>query len=119
MITQIPPLSFVEPHGFSRLWADGSSAGGSHCNFKLNKGGESLVLTAANGATTVDTVTLSAPTTDVSQGRLPAGGSTTMFFTNTASPGYMNWAPLPATAPSCTSRLRQRTFPLAEWPQPG
>jgi len=94
MITQIPALSYIEPYGLTRLWADGSSAGGSHCNFKLNKSGENLVLTAANGATTIDTVTFSAQTNDVSQGRLPDGASTIVSFSSqTASPGYPNWAP--------------------------
>ncbi len=93
-ITQIPALSFIEPHGFARFWADGGSAGGSHCNFKLNKSGESIVLTAANGATTINTVTFSAQTTDVSQGRLPDGSGTIVSFASqTASPGYPNWAP--------------------------
>jgi hypothetical protein len=96
LITQIPALSFIEAKGFTRLWADGSSAGGSHCNFKLNKSGESLVLTAANAATTIDTITFSTQTTDVSQGRLPDGSSTIVSFSSqTASPGYMNWAPAP------------------------
>ena len=94
MITQIPPLSFIEGKGFTRFWADGSADSGSHCNFKLSKSGESLVLTAANGATTIDTVTFSAQTTDVSQGRLPDGSITIVSFSSqTASPGYMNWAP--------------------------
>ena len=96
MITQIPALSFIEPKGFLKCWADGSTAGGSHCNFKLSKSGESVVLTAANGATAIDTVTFSAQTADVSQGRLPDGGGTIVSFTNkTASPGYCNWAPGP------------------------
>jgi hypothetical protein len=95
MITQIPALSFIAGNGWTKFWADGSSAGGSHCNFALSKSGESVVLTAANGATTIDTITFSAQTTDVSQGRLPDGGSTIVFFTNTASPGYCNWKPAP------------------------
>jgi hypothetical protein len=49
------------------------------------------VLTASDGAATIDTITFSAQTTDVSQGRLPDGGSTIVFFTNTVSPGYGNW----------------------------
>ena len=95
MITQIPALSFIAGQGYTEFWADGSTAGGSHCNFKLSKSGESVVLTAANDATTIDTITFSAQTTDVSQGRLPDGGSAIVFFTNTVSPGYCNWAPAP------------------------
>src|ERR1035441_9116239 len=91
MITQIPALSFIAGNGWTKFWADGSTAGGNHCNFALSKSGESVVLTAANGVTTIDTITFSAQTTDVSQGRLPDGGSTIVSFTNTASPGYCNW----------------------------
>ena len=93
MITQIPALSFIAGKGWTQFWADDSTAGGNHCNFALSKSGESVVLTAANGATTIDTITFSAQTTDISQGRLPDGGSTIVFFTNTASPGYCNGAP--------------------------
>jgi hypothetical protein len=95
MITQIPALSFIAGNGWTKFWADGSSAGGSHCNFALSKSGESVVLTAANGATTIDTVTFSAQVTDVAQGRLPDGGGTIVSFTNTASPGYCNWKAAP------------------------
>ncbi len=95
-ITQIPPLSFIEGKGFARFWADGNSSGGNHCNFKLSKSGESLLLTAANGATTLDTITFSSQTTDVAQGRLPDGAATIVTFSSkTASPGYCNWAPTP------------------------
>jgi hypothetical protein len=94
MITQIPALSFIEGNGYTKFWADGSTAGGTHANFKLAKSGESLVLTAANGATTLDTITFSSQTTDMAQGRLPDGASTIVTFaTKNASPGYVNWAP--------------------------
>jgi hypothetical protein len=84
-------LSFIAGNGWTKFWADGSSSGGNHCNFALSKSGESVVLTAANGATTIDTITFSAQANDISQGRLPDGGSTIVSFTNTASPGYCNW----------------------------
>ena len=95
MITQIPALSFIAGKGYTEFWADDSTAGGSHCNFALKKSGENVVLTAANGVTTIDTVTFNAQATDVSQGRLPDGSSSIVFFTNTASPGYCNWKPAP------------------------
>jgi hypothetical protein len=94
MITQIPALSFIEGRGYTKFWADGSTAGGNHCNFKLSKSGENVLLTAANGATTIDTITFSSQATDVSQGRLPDGGSTIVSFSSkTASPGNPNWSP--------------------------
>jgi hypothetical protein len=94
LITQVPALSFINAKGYTRFWADASTAGGNHANFKLSGSGESLVLTASNGNTTIDTVTFSTQSTDVSQGRLPEGSTTTVSFSNkTASPGYFNWTP--------------------------
>jgi hypothetical protein len=90
-ITQVPALSFIAGNGWTRFWADSSTDGGNHCNFALSKSGESIVLTAANGATAIDTITFSTQSTDVSQGRLPDGGSSVVSFANTVSPGYANW----------------------------
>lgn len=90
--SQIPALSFIAGRGQTRFFAD-SSTGGNHCNFALSANGESLVITAVNGATTIDSVTFGAQTRDVSQGRLPDGGATIVSFSGqTASPGYTNWA---------------------------
>ena len=96
MITQIPALSFIEGNGHSRFWADGSSSGGNHANFKLTKSGESLLLTSANGATTLDTITFGSQTKDISQGRLPDGSNAFVTFSSqTATPNHPNWAPAP------------------------
>src|ERR1043166_9653372 len=94
MITQIPPLSFIAGKGFTRFWADGSSAGGSHGNFKLSNGGESIVLTDVNGATTIDTITFGSQAKDVSQGRLPDGGSNIVSFPTTSTSAKANYLPL-------------------------
>lgn len=91
-ITQIPALSFIAGNGWTVFRADGSKAGGNHCDFALGKNGESVVLTAANGTAAIDTVTFNTQTTDVSQGRFPDGSNTIVSFTNTVSPGYCNWA---------------------------
>jgi hypothetical protein len=92
LITQIPTLSFIAGNGFLKFSADGSSDGGTHANFKLNNNGENIVLTAANGVTTLDSITFGAQTKDVSQGRFPDGSSTIVSFTSqTASPGRSNW----------------------------
>ncbi len=91
MITQIPALSFIAGNGYTEFWADGSTAGANHCNFALSKSGDNVVLTASDGAATIDTITFSTQDYDTSQGRLPDGGSTIVSFTNTASPGYCNW----------------------------
>lgn len=91
-ITQLPALSFIAGKGFQKFWADGTTSGNNHCNFKLSNSGESLVLTQSNASTTIDTVTFSTQTKDVAQGRMPDGGSTMVSFTSTASPQNTNWA---------------------------
>ena len=90
-VTQIPVLSFIAAGGYTRFWADGSSDGGNHCNFKLSKSGESVVLTASNGTTTINKYTFGSQTTDVSQGRFPDGSSTIGTFAATASSEKPNW----------------------------
>ena len=94
-VTQIPPLSFVAGHGFTVFTADGTTAGGNHCNFKLGAGGTSIVLTATDGLTPIDLVTFGAQQVDVTQGRLPDGGATIVSFPLTASPAASNWLPGP------------------------
>ena len=93
--TPIPALSFIAAGGFTRFLANGSTAGGNACNFKLSASGESVVLTAANGTTNLDIINFSAQTPDVSQGRIPDGGTTLAAFTTTASPEASNWLPAP------------------------
>lgn len=91
--TRIPALSFIGAGGFTRFLANGSTAGGNSCDFKLSASGESLVLTAANGTTNLDIVTFSALPSEVSQGRLPDGAANLATFTTTASPAQPNWLP--------------------------
>jgi hypothetical protein len=93
-ITQIPPLSFIGGKGFTRFLADGSSEGGHHCNFRLSASGDSLVLTASNGTTTIDSLSFGALATGASQGRLPDGATGAFVtFTQSQSPGASNWLP--------------------------
>lgn len=93
LLTQVPALSFIMGKGHARFWAD-DGTGDNHCAFRLGASGDSLVITASNGSTTIDTVTFSTQATDVSQGRLPEGSTTTVSFSGkTASPGYFNWSP--------------------------
>lgn len=94
-ITRIPPLSFIGPGGFVRFDADGSAAGASHADFKLAAAGESIVLTAADGLTTLDLVTFSAQTAGVSMGRLPDAAANLQTLPGTASPGKSNWVQAP------------------------
>ena len=56
---------------------------------KLSSDGEDIGLTAADGTTIIDSYTFGAQTTDVSEGRMPDGGTTWQFF-NVPTPGAMN-----------------------------
>lgn len=90
-ITRIPPYTYIGAGGFTRFAADGSASGGNHCDFKLSASGDSIVLTASNGVSNLDSVTFSTQSQEISQGRIPDGSATLATFANTASPGKPNW----------------------------
>jgi hypothetical protein len=92
-MTQVPALSFIEAGGFQRFWAD-DGLGTNHCAFKLGKSGDKIILTSANGTTTIDSRTFSAQTTDASEGLLPDNSTSVVRFSSqTSSPGFCNWTP--------------------------
>ncbi|MEO0017800.1 MAG: hypothetical protein RLZZ522_1083, partial [Verrucomicrobiota bacterium] len=90
-ITKIPPLSFIGAGGYTKFEANGTATGGASCNFKLSATADSIVLTAADGGTKLDSVTFSAQMLDVSRGRLPDGAASIVSFPTTASPAQGNW----------------------------
>ena len=92
-ITQIPPLSFIAPGGFTRFDADGTTRGYNSAKFKLSLAGDSLVLSTAAGDP-IDSLTFGLQQSALAEGRLPDGGATIVSFTKTASPGERNWLPL-------------------------
>lgn len=99
------PQGLIMPAGAHLLaWADGTSSIGSggelHASFSLKASGDSISLLAPNGAV-VDTVTFTAQTTDVSQGRLPDGAPPPYQSLDKASPGAANTlASAPNSAPT-------------------
>jgi hypothetical protein len=93
--TQIPALSFVAAGGCVRFDADGTTSGFSSVNFRLSTAADQIVLTAADGATLIDTVSFGPQEAGVSQGRFPDGTGAVISFTTTASPGDNNWLPAP------------------------
>jgi hypothetical protein len=95
LITRIPALSFIAGKGFTRFWADGTTVGGNHCNFKLSASGENLLITQATGSGVIDQVTFGAQTSNVSQGRLLDGATTIVSFPGTATPAKSNYAAAP------------------------
>jgi hypothetical protein len=109
-LSQIPALSFIGPKGFAEFVADGTT-GGNRVNFKLSASGESIVLTAANGTSTIDSVTFGAQSTGISQGRLPDGFAAVASFPGTATPGSSNYVAAPVVI---NEVLANSTAPLED-----
>jgi hypothetical protein len=103
-VTRVPALSYIAAGGFTRFEADGGSTGGNRCAFKLATGGESIVLTAADGVTPLDRVDFAAQAADTSQGALPDGGAGLASFPLTASPASPNWLPTTVVVAEVLSR---------------
>ena len=75
---QFPENTEIPANGYLIVWLDenGEDApDGLHANFKLSKGGETVMLvdTDARGNTVLDSVTFGEQETDVAFGRLPNG----------------------------------------------
>lgn len=89
----IPPGYVVPPHGFLLVWADNEDQLNStndpalHTNFRLERGGEHLGLTAPDGSF-IDSVIFEPQFTDISQGRFPDAGA--IYFLRTATPRAPN-----------------------------
>jgi hypothetical protein len=91
----IPALSFIEALGFVQFIAnDLSREDADHLDFKLSSNGETLTLYGANRTTVIDRVTFGAQTADITQGRLPDGGDSIVFFPNRSTPGASNFLPI-------------------------
>ncbi len=92
----IAPLTFigVGNGAFATFVADSDTAqGADHVNFSLDAAGEAIGFFAPGIATPVDSVTFGAQAANVSEGRLPDGAATRVFFTR-PTPGEANWLPL-------------------------
>ena len=92
---QFPENTEIPANGYLIVWLDenGEDApDGLHANFKLSKGGETVMLvdTDARGNTVLDSVTFGEQETDVAFGRLPNG--TGEFQVVQATPGEANSA---------------------------
>ncbi|MCA9783132.1 MAG: CotH kinase family protein [Calditrichaeota bacterium] len=77
LLFQIPadPATVIPAGGFLLFWCDEDLVQGPlHADFKLSAGGEDLVLTAADGLTTLDLHAFGQQTANVSEGRLVDGG---------------------------------------------
>jgi hypothetical protein len=89
--TTFPDSTTINPGEYLIIWADKEPEQGIlHLDdVKLSGDGEDIGLTAADGTTIIDSYTFGAQTTDVSEGRMPDGGTTWQFF-SVPTPGAMN-----------------------------
>jgi hypothetical protein len=88
MMTSEPIV--VAPGGFALIYADSDVAQGPlHADFKLSKGGESLVLVGSDGVTILDEVTFGPQREDVSYGRVTDGAGQWQPFSE-STPGSAN-----------------------------
>ena len=108
----IPGGTWIEPHGFILIWADGQPAQNQpgrdlHVDFSLNKDGEDLALFAPDGQL-VDSLTFGLSTSDASEGRWPDGAGT---------PRHL-WWPTPGTTNVVFEILAisASTAPAMQWP---
>ncbi len=70
----IPAGVVVPAGGYLLFWADNDNEEGDvHLNFALSRGGEDVLLVAADGITVIDRVSFGEQTTDRSYGRSPNG----------------------------------------------
>jgi len=67
-------LTTISPGGYLLFWADNEPGQGeNHLSFKLNSGGDQVMLTAPDGTTLIDSFSFPAVSNDLGYGRLPDG----------------------------------------------
>ncbi len=93
----IPALSYIAPRGFVQFFAsDLARSDANHLDFKLSSEAETIRLLGSDRVTVLHAVTYGAQITDVSQGRIPDGGTRIISFpAGTATPGAPNRMDLP------------------------
>jgi hypothetical protein len=92
------PAVTLDPHGTLMIFASGSDlpdpGGNLHTNFRLEKNGAPLILTASNGVTIVDSISYPELDTDLAYGRDLGGNWTFLEPTPgavNAAPAYLGW----------------------------
>lgn len=121
---QIPPGFIVPTNGYLLVWADNKTSANTnsvalHVPFKLDKGGEAIGLFAPDG-TAIDAITFGAQTANISEGRIPNGGSFRLLMP-TPSPQAPNILPPATNLPTVTafSVAVDQTFQLNFQTSPG
>jgi hypothetical protein len=89
----LPPRAIIPSGGFLLVWADGTGAGllegNLHVNFRLNRSGEEILLSAPDGRL-IDAVAFGSQSPDISQGRWPDGALPPFHFFSRTTPGASN-----------------------------
>ncbi len=92
--TPIAALSFINGNGWVKWIADQDpSQGRDHAGFDLDRDGDNIRLYAPDFSV-LDSVSFGAQLEDVSQGRLPDGGTNVVSFQTTPTPDASNYLPL-------------------------
>lgn len=113
---QFPEGTIIPGEGYLLVWADGDDGDypGLHTNFRLDKNGETIVLTDSDlhGNTLLDSLGFTLQTADISFGRYPDGGGTWGFMAPTPSEGNIPLEVfLPGDAVSPTAGLTIGCYP--------
>jgi hypothetical protein len=93
---QIPALSFIGagPNAYQKFDAIGTATPDANkVNFSLRAAGEAVAISTASGVL-INGVSFGPQATGVSEGRLPDGSDTRVFFPLTATPGNANFLPI-------------------------
>ncbi len=81
---QFPAGTIIPGEGYLLVWADGDEGDypGLHTNFKLNRTGETIILSDSDlhGNALLDSLNFTEQTTDISFGRYPDGGDNLGFM---------------------------------------
>ncbi len=80
----------IAANGYLLVWCDNDlNQPGIHTNFKLDSDKEYIALVASDGTTTIDSVSFSAQSPDISYGRNPDGENSWEYFPE-PTPGFSN-----------------------------
>lgn len=88
--SKVASWSFIGPGGFKQIYADWKTNPADHVYFSLSSSGGRLTIFASDGSNVYDRVVFGGQTKNISQGRLPDGGTNIVFFT-VATPDDSNF----------------------------
>ena len=110
-----PASTTIAPGGFLYLFFDKDlDQGILHVDAKLGAGGEAIGLFAQDGITVIDSLTFGPQLTDVSEGRVPDGGTTWSFFSE-STPGATNDSdPLPGQVEIPVADIEGGIYPAGD-----